>query len=113
MASSSKGAAADMSTTRARLQELGLDELRTMAGNVDVDHDGLQKSKLIAAILEADKFKPSMVPEPVEDGSGTDAAVGSDNGSGDDRQQQQQRSQRQDQGQDSNRRRRRRRGRPQ
>ncbi len=84
-----------------------------MAGNVDVDHDGLQKSKLIAAILEADKFKPSMLPEHVEDGSGTDAAVGRDNGSGDDRQQQQQRSQRQDQGPDSNRRRRRRRGRPQ
>ncbi len=52
-----------MSTTRARLQELGLDALREMAGNVDVDPEGLQKSKLIAAILESDKFEASMVPE--------------------------------------------------
>ena len=33
-----------MSTTRARLQELGLDDLRSMAGLVEVDPDGLQKS---------------------------------------------------------------------
>ncbi len=57
-----------MSTTRARLQELGLDALREMAGNVDVDPEGLQKSKLIAAILESDKFEASMVPEaPTEE----------------------------------------------
>jgi transcription termination factor Rho len=52
-----------MSTPRARLQELGLDDLREMADNVDVEADGLQKSKLIGAILEAEKFDVSMVPE--------------------------------------------------
>ncbi len=54
-------------TTRAKLQELGLDELRSMAETVDVEHAGLQKSKLIAAILGSEKFDPSMVPEPPED----------------------------------------------
>ena len=43
-------------TTRARLQELGLDALRDMAGQVDVDPEGLQKSKLIGAILDSEKF---------------------------------------------------------
>ncbi len=52
-----------MSTTRARLQELGLDDLRSMAGKVDVETDGLQKSKLIAAILDSEKFEAAMVPE--------------------------------------------------
>ena len=52
-----------MSTERAKLQELKLPQLREMATAVDVDHEGLQKSKLIAAILEADKFDPSMLPE--------------------------------------------------
>jgi transcription termination factor Rho len=54
-----------MSTPRARLQELGLDDLREMADNVDVEADGLQKSKLIGAILEAEKFDVSMVPETI------------------------------------------------
>ncbi len=40
-----------MTTTRARLQELGLEALREMAGSLDVEHDGLQKSKLISAII--------------------------------------------------------------
>jgi transcription termination factor Rho len=35
-----------------------------MAGRVEVDHDGLQKSKLITAILDSDKFEASMLPEP-------------------------------------------------
>ena len=61
-----------MSTERAKLQELKLPQLRDMATAVDVDHDGLQKSKLIAAILEADKFDPSMLPE---DAPETAAAV--------------------------------------
>ncbi|MGB5381951.1 MAG: transcription termination factor Rho [Acidimicrobiia bacterium] len=55
-----------MSTTRARLQELGLDDLRSMAGQVEVDPDGLQKSKLIAAILDSEKFDAAMVPEVEE-----------------------------------------------
>ena len=52
-----------MSTERTRLQELKLPQLRDMAKSVDVDPEGLQKSKLIAAILEADKFDASMLPE--------------------------------------------------
>jgi len=52
-----------MSTPRARLQELGLDDLRNVAADVEIEADGLQKSKLIAAILEAEKFEVSMVPE--------------------------------------------------
>ncbi len=54
-----------MSTPRARLQELKLPELRDMAKAVDVEDDGLQKSKLIAAILEADKFDEVMLPDEV------------------------------------------------
>ena len=41
-----------MTTPRARLQELGLDDLRNMAADVEIEADGLQKSKLIAAILD-------------------------------------------------------------
>jgi transcription termination factor Rho len=52
-----------MTTTRAKLQELGLDELRDMAGKVEVEHEGMQKSKLIAAILDSEKFDAAMVPE--------------------------------------------------
>jgi transcription termination factor Rho len=52
-----------MTTTRARLQELGLDELREMAGSIDVEHDGLQKTKLITAIIGSDKFDEKMLPE--------------------------------------------------
>jgi len=46
-----------------------------MAGDVDVDHAGLQKSKLITAILEAEKFDPKMLPEATEEG-----AASGDNG---------------------------------
>ena len=63
-------------TTRARLQELGLDALRDMAGQVDVDPEGLQKSKLIAAILDSDKFDTKLLPEPTEE----TAPVVEDNG---------------------------------
>jgi len=54
-------------TTRAKLQEKSLDELRTIAASIDVaDHASLQKSKLIAAILDSDKFEVSDEPTPVE-----------------------------------------------
>jgi transcription termination factor Rho len=44
-------------TTRSSLQEKSLDELRTIAQALDVDdHENLQKSKLIAAIVDSDKF---------------------------------------------------------
>ena len=56
-----------MTTTRTRLQELGLDDLRAMATQVEIEADGLQKSKLIAAILEAEKFDDSMLPEATAD----------------------------------------------
>ncbi len=52
-----------MTTTRARLQELGLDALRDMAGAIDVEHDGLQKTKLISAIIGSDKFDEAMLPD--------------------------------------------------
>jgi transcription termination factor Rho len=70
-----------MSTTRARLQELGLDDLRSMADKVDVEADGLQKSKLIAAILESEKFDAAMVPEVDEQSEEpAEATPRSDNG---------------------------------
>src|SRR3990172_5089934 len=54
-------------TTRAKLQEKSLDELRTIAAAIDVpDHASLQKSKLIAAILDSDKFEVSEEPAPVD-----------------------------------------------
>jgi len=37
--------------------------LRELATSVDVEHDGLQKSKLIEAILDSKKFDPSTLPE--------------------------------------------------
>ena len=90
-----------MSTERAKLQELKLPQLRDIATKVDVDHDGLQKSKLIAAILEADKFDASLLPEEApeavasvareassDDDSGgqSEASRGDGDGSGEDRQ---------------------------
>jgi transcription termination factor Rho len=54
-------------TTRSKLQEKKLDELRTIAGSLEIaDHDSLQKSKLIAAILESDGFDASAEPAPVD-----------------------------------------------
>ena len=54
-------------TSRAKLQEKNLDELRTIAAAIEVpDHESLQKSKLIAAILDSDKFEGSDDPTPVE-----------------------------------------------
>ncbi len=52
-----------MSTPRAKLQEFKLPALRELATSVDVEHDDLQKSKLIAAILDSEKFDPSMLPD--------------------------------------------------
>ena len=54
-------------TTRAKLQEKTLDELRAIAAAIDVaDHENLQKSKLIAAILDSERFEVSEDPEPVD-----------------------------------------------
>ncbi len=52
---------------RAKLQEKTLDELRTIAASVGVDgHQTLQKSKLIAAILDSDGFEASDEPSAVD-----------------------------------------------
>lgn len=54
-------------TSRAMLHEKSLDELRVIAASVGVtDHESLQKSKLIAAILGSDAFDASSEPAPVE-----------------------------------------------
>ena len=53
-------------TTRAELQGKSLEDLRTIATSVGVETDGLQKAKLIAAILGSDKFELSEDPAPVE-----------------------------------------------
>jgi transcription termination factor Rho len=42
---------------------LGLDALREMAGSIEVEHDGLQKTKLITAIIDSEKFDEKMLPE--------------------------------------------------
>ena len=54
-----------MSTPSAKLQEFRLPALRDLAASLDIDHDGLQKSKLIAAVLDSEKFDPSSLPEDV------------------------------------------------
>ncbi|MGI9649061.1 MAG: transcription termination factor Rho [Acidimicrobiia bacterium] len=53
-------------TTRAELQGKSLEDLRTIATSVGVETDGLQKAKLIAAILGSDGFELSEDPAPVE-----------------------------------------------
>ncbi len=50
--------------SRSQLQEYKLDQLRSLAAHLGVDgHQKLQKAKLIDAILEADGFDPSTLPE--------------------------------------------------
>ncbi len=73
----------EMSTPRAKLQELKLPALRDMATSVDVDHDGLQKSKLIAAILESEKFDPTMLPDDEPEAPAEAKPVGEPSGSTD------------------------------
>jgi transcription termination factor Rho len=54
-------------TTRAKLQEKKLADLRTIAASLEIaDHDSLQKSKLIAEILGSDGFDASADPAPVD-----------------------------------------------
>ena len=54
-------------TSRAMLQEKTLDELRIIAASLQVpDHATLQKSKLIAAILDSDGFEASAEPAQIE-----------------------------------------------
>ncbi len=54
-------------TTRAKLQEKTLDELRQIAASLEVpDHEVLQKTKLIAAIVNTDGFEASSEPAPID-----------------------------------------------
>jgi transcription termination factor Rho len=54
-------------TSRAMLQEKSLDELRVIAASLGVaDHETLQKSKLITAIVGADGFEGSSEPAQIE-----------------------------------------------
>ncbi|MBS1196151.1 MAG: transcription termination factor Rho, partial [Actinobacteria bacterium] len=54
-------------TSRATLQEKSLDELRVIAASLGVpDHDTLQKSKLITAIIGTDGFEGSAEPAQIE-----------------------------------------------
>ncbi|MCJ7725259.1 MAG: transcription termination factor Rho, partial [Acidimicrobiia bacterium] len=53
--------------TRAKLQEKTLDELRQIAGSLEVpEHETLQKTKLIAAIVKSDGFEGSSEPAPID-----------------------------------------------
>ena len=53
-------------TTRAELQGKTLDDLRTIAASVGVETDGLQKAKLIAAILDSGEFEVTEEPAELE-----------------------------------------------
>ncbi len=77
-------------TTRAKLQEKKLTDLRTIAASLEIaDHDSLQKSKLIAEILGSDGFDASADPVPVdlpeveERRSGDDTATSAESGDSD------------------------------
>ncbi len=77
-------------TTRAKLQEKKLTDLRTIAASLEIaDHDSLQKSKLIAEILGSDGFDASADPAPVdlpeveERRSGDDTATSAESGDSD------------------------------
>ncbi|MFZ0012965.1 MAG: transcription termination factor Rho, partial [Acidimicrobiia bacterium] len=53
-------------TTRAQLQSKSIDELREVASAAGIDTDGLQKSKLIAALTDAGEVKESKPSEEVD-----------------------------------------------
>jgi transcription termination factor Rho len=81
-----------------------------MAGKVEVDHEGLQKTKLITAIMNSEKFDSKMLPEPAEPGSedGQGEAKPRDGSPNGDQRQQKQAHDDRDQNQGGGRRRRRR-----
>ncbi|HEX6219588.1 MAG TPA: transcription termination factor Rho [Acidimicrobiia bacterium] len=53
-------------TTRAQLQSKSIDELREVASAAGIDTEGLQKSKLIAALMDAGEAKESKPTEAVD-----------------------------------------------
>ncbi|MGH3666661.1 MAG: transcription termination factor Rho [Acidimicrobiia bacterium] len=78
-------------TTRAQLQSKSIDELRQIAGAVGIETDGLQKSKLISALVDAGQVAdPSPAEEvdlpqatPRTERASQDGEVDSDHESGD------------------------------
>ena len=78
-------------TTRAQLQSKSIDELRQIADAVGIETDGLQKSKLISALVDAGQVAdPSPAEEvdlpqatPRTERVGQDGEVDSDQGAGD------------------------------
>ncbi len=78
-------------TTRAQLQSKSIDELRQIAGAVGIETDGLQKSKLISALVDAGQVAdPSPAEEvdlpqatPRTERAGQDGEAASDQESGD------------------------------
>ena len=56
----------DPMTTRAQLQGKSIDELREVASAAGIETDGLQKSKLIAALVDAGEFAETTATEEVD-----------------------------------------------
>jgi len=53
---------------RATLQEMSLNDLRSLAAKLDVpDYEELQKAKLIDALVSAEGFDPERLPKPKDD----------------------------------------------
>ena len=74
-------------TTRAQLQSKSIDELREVAQAAGIDTDGLQKSKLIAALIDTGEVKEGKPTEEVDLPKATprsDRSDGPDARSGDD-----------------------------
>ena len=53
-------------TTRAQLQSKSIDELREVASAAGIDTDGLQKSKLIAALMDTGEVSESRPAEELD-----------------------------------------------
>ena len=78
-------------TTRAQLQSKSIDELRQIADAVGIETDGLQKSKLISALVDAGQVADPSPDEEVDlpqatprtERVGQDGEVDSDQSSGD------------------------------
>ena len=78
-------------TTRAQLQSKSIDELRQIAGAVGIETDGLQKSKLISALVDAGQVADPSPAEEVDlpqatpriERAGQDGEAASDQESGD------------------------------
>jgi transcription termination factor Rho len=73
-------------TTRAQLQSKSIDELRQIAGAVGIETDGLQKSKLISALVDAGQVAETSPDEELDLPQATprvERPIGDDDGQGD------------------------------